>query len=340
MTCFIQTNSKFLKSLQKITTSPYFRRGKIIKATHFSDLESLSYCPDLLLFPLNTFNSHQKTLKKKKYNQAVIIFYENKIAAAEKRSLLAAQWGFLTLPEAKITKKAVSDIIKIIQNQIKFQQTVRQNSNTVPDKIKELSIDDIPVPILVCSLPETKIIFASQPAKKILEYRGQSLLKIKLADILQDPKEFHNLLTIVKTNKLHNFEISFIRKNTLVLNAIVYLKKTVKKQKSYLILSITDITDRKEAEKNLKEFNYILEESIEKSNMLLQRQAAKDAFTGLANRSKFIHDIQNDKEKTIFIINIDELNSINSAYGMSAGNAVLMQVASYLQENKTPSESI
>ncbi|MBN1697549.1 MAG: EAL domain-containing protein [Spirochaetales bacterium] len=68
----------------------------------------------------------------------------------------------------------------------------------------------------------------------------------------------------------------------------------------------------------------------------LKEQSIIDKFTGLPNRKKLEIDLETPGAKTIALLNIDGFSTINVAYGIEAGNHVLLTMVRRLKEIMPP----
>ena len=103
-----------------------------------------------------------------------------------------------------------------------------------------------------------------------------------------------------------------------------------------------DITDRKHYEMQLKDYQHLLEESVER----LQELSITDALTGLRNRGAFeIGLAQEVKSATqsgaplsMLMLDVDKFKNYNDDFGHPAGDDVLRNVAQVIRDNARPSD--
>lgn len=95
------------------------------------------------------------------------------------------------------------------------------------------------------------------------------------------------------------------------------------------------LEDRVElATDELREINEKLDEKVkEKTDQLIQN-LYHDTLTSLPNRLKFQEDLSLFHANTVAIFNIDDFKEINDFFGIDAGDAILMQIAHWLEEMK------
>lgn len=101
-----------------------------------------------------------------------------------------------------------------------------------------------------------------------------------------------------------------------------------------LLLNIKKISDSILAIKFMHNYQEKLEEEIEKKTEIIKQQIVNDKFTGLQNRFALNQVLENLKNDALLILlNIDNLDSINTIYGYKNGNKVIYSVANILSKN-------
>ena len=116
--------------------------------------------------------------------------------------------------------------------------------------------------------------------------------------------------------------------------------------KPYQYVAIrTDISAQKKAEEHLRNAKTVLQES----NAELLVLSGQDALTGLANRRRFDHALQQESVRmarvgmplAMLMIDVDHFKTYNDRYGHPAGDECLRQVARVLQRHaKRPGDLI
>lgn len=66
---------------------------------------------------------------------------------------------------------------------------------------------------------------------------------------------------------------------------------------------------------------------------MLYKEATTDALTGLENRKSFIENFNNNKDIIIFVLNISHFSEINSIFGYSTGDLILIEFSKRLKNN-------
>ena len=105
--------------------------------------------------------------------------------------------------------------------------------------------------------------------------------------------------------------------------------------------TLADITDRKRAEQQIRDYSVVLElqkEELEQANSLLQDLATTDGLTGLKNHRAFQERLRSDIESarrhgtplSLILLDVDHFKQYNDQFGHPAGDAVLKQVAQVL----------
>ncbi len=105
----------------------------------------------------------------------------------------------------------------------------------------------------------------------------------------------------------------------------------------WLAVSAQDITERRQAEHELRELTAVLSE-----------QAVRDPLTGLANRAllgerlraSLARDARTGDATGVLFLDLDGFKGINDLHGHAVGDAVLRAVADRLREGVRPSDTV
>ncbi len=109
------------------------------------------------------------------------------------------------------------------------------------------------------------------------------------------------------------------------------------RQPAWLAVSAQDITDRRQAEHDLRALSEALAE-----------QAVRDPLTGLANRvlleerlrAALARDARSGSTTGVLFLDLDGFKAVNDEHGHAAGDDVLVEVAGRLAEAVRPSDTV
>ncbi|MES0337648.1 MAG: EAL domain-containing protein [Candidatus Magnetobacterium sp. LHC-1] len=104
--------------------------------------------------------------------------------------------------------------------------------------------------------------------------------------------------------------------------------RNIIKEMNHILYEIKDRDD------DIRTLNTFLENAVTQRTQELQQKAITDSLTGLYNRNRLIEDLKKneDAEKSVLLINIDDFSQINNVYGMRIGDMVLKLVADILKK--------
>jgi len=101
-----------------------------------------------------------------------------------------------------------------------------------------------------------------------------------------------------------------------------------------LLLSLKKTVDAITAIKFMQNYQYKLEQEIEKKTETIQAQVVTDKLTGLQNRFALNQLLESSNDENLLILlNIDNFDSINTIYGYENGDKVICSVANILSKN-------
>ncbi|MBQ7775040.1 MAG: diguanylate cyclase [Lachnospiraceae bacterium] len=85
---------------------------------------------------------------------------------------------------------------------------------------------------------------------------------------------------------------------------------------------------------NIKKYRMMKE--LREAKRIMENASQHDFLTGLANRSKFMEDlqeiIQEEKPCTVLMLDVDDFKMINDTYGHTAGDTTLQEIANRMKE--------
>jgi len=103
-----------------------------------------------------------------------------------------------------------------------------------------------------------------------------------------------------------------------------------------MILVVKKLADSILAAKLMKDYRQKLESEVEEKTKIIKKQVVTDKLTGLQNRfalNKVLENSENDN--TLFLINIDNFESINLVYGYEYGDKVIVSLSKLLSKEIT-----
>lgn len=187
--------------------------------------------------------------------------------------------------------------------------------------------------------PETgEFLDFNDMACKNLGYTREEFGKLKISDceVNESTKEVKGHIEKVVRQGGDIFETRHRTKSGQVRNILVNTKVIRIHNKKVLHSIWRDITEQKEAERELQ----LLNRELLKSNRKLHRLSLKDPHTGLYNhrffeeiiRSEFYRAKRYVQPLSMIMIDIDYFKSINDAYGHEFGDLVLKQFAKKIRK--------
>ena len=102
-------------------------------------------------------------------------------------------------------------------------------------------------------------------------------------------------------------------------------------QNEQIIHTLYDAALRVVESKENRRYRNSLENIVQERTEELVRLYTTDELTGLANYQKLKTDLQDNKEKTLLLLNIDNFEMINNAFGVEVGDSVLQEAGKLLK---------
>ncbi|MCK9372026.1 MAG: EAL domain-containing protein [Sulfuricurvum sp.] len=104
-----------------------------------------------------------------------------------------------------------------------------------------------------------------------------------------------------------------------------------------LMDTLQKVTRTLHSEQLITNYYQSLEHEIYLKTTELRQLAITDPLTGLYNRNKFNALIEEEEDKIILLLNIDNFDNINMSYGYYNGDMILKKIADFFQQNSPDS---
>lgn len=262
--------------------------------------------------------------------------------------LLAGGLGSILLSIA-VAFSVRSQIKKLIARLMATSAKLEENAREL--KFQKIALDEHAI-VSICD-SAGKITYANERFTQISQYPLAELLgqDNRLFDSGHHPKEFYEeMWHTVSSGIAWHGQIRECRKD----GSHYWVETTVvpfldRQRKPYQYVSIrTDITPIKEAEEILSRSKEELERMVEEqtaelrsSQAAMEKLAATDPLTGIANRRKFNEELQRELERaqrhdmpvSLIIMDIDHFKRINDTFGHPSGDSVLVEFARVVEAN-------
>ncbi|MGD8321557.1 MAG: diguanylate cyclase [Gemmatimonadota bacterium] len=139
-------------------------------------------------------------------------------------------------------------------------------------------------------------------------------------------------------------DVSLRRGDGTLLSVEIDLNPVVLDGDLYVVVSLVDVTERRNARAREQE----LADELRRANESLRELAVTDALTGIWNRRKFFEEAdrfirllqQTGGPFSLIILDLDDFKSINDRFGHLAGDEVLRLVAAELRELRRGSDIV
>lgn len=193
--------------------------------------------------------------------------------------------------------------------------------------------------------------FANTEAANLLGYAPEEFIGMEVETLMpQRSREGHIADRARYMDEPHTrlmsspFNLIAVHKDGREISVDIKLSPFKMEAETYVVAFMHDITERKQAENELRETNATLQthfNEINKLKEILQEQAIRDQLTGLHNRryldETLGHEVARARREnypiSMMLIDIDRFKTFNDAYGHSAGDAVLKSLSRLLVES-------
>ena len=231
-------------------------------------------------------------------------------------------------------RQRITELEKSEADRKRTQEALRESDEKYR-RIFETSKD-----VLYLTSREGKFIDINQAGVDLFGYSKEELLNIDLAKHLyvnsDDRKRFQEM--IEKDGFVKDYEVQFKKKDKTKI--YVSITANVRKDRNGEVLGyegiIRDITEKRKVE----EIKHLYEEA--------KALAERDALTYVFNHRRINEFLENEIERakrggnvfSIMMLDVDDLKLINDSYGHIAGDKVLKQVATILENSSRSVDSI
>ena len=149
------------------------------------------------------------------------------------------------------------------------------------------------------------------------------------------------MCALTRKNGVHHFEWARLALDGTEIPVAVTLTEVRLNEKPVLLSVWHDLTERKQAEQQIKDYMVILEfqkNQLEETNKELEALATTDGLTGLKNRRTFGEKLAEEHARAVryhqplslLLLDVDHFKQYNDTFGHPAGDAVLRSVAQAL----------
>lgn len=231
---------------------------------------------------------------------------------------------------APLNKQFTYSVLVLISNYVKLQLNIKKIEFT--EKALGNIADNLGVDLYVNDLDNHSVLYANKTMRTSQGESDDSLIGMKCYHMLynskKEPCTFCTKEKIFdkegKPTKVYAWDLENANNNTWF--KILCTGISWEKDKKACVVSRIDITEQKR-----------LEQSIEK-------MAEKDALTGLPNKERLFHDMENlMQEKTDFyllFLDVNKFKNINDQYGHRMGDELLKAIAKFLNKIKATGSTV
>ncbi len=232
-------------------------------------------------------------------------------------------------------------IIKLLKFRDKatneLKEINKELDQKVKDKTKEIQslLDTFDTKVIASRTDlKGKITYASYAYEQISGYSQEELIGTphNIARHPDMPKEiFKSMWDTLKKDNIWKGEIKNRRKN----GETYWLKAVIEPlYENGIKVGYSAVRENITSKKALEELNQTLELKVKERTQEIENQLYFDKLTGLGSYQALTQDVNNSDFMftTLMLINIDNFQNINGLYGFEAGNKMLNDFASCLEE--------
>ncbi|MEJ2632082.1 MAG: sensor domain-containing diguanylate cyclase [Acidihalobacter sp.] len=182
--------------------------------------------------------------------------------------------------------------------------------------------DAAPVPLVLSSLDNGRVLRANDFALELFGAQGMELAELRARDFYHDPKERERLAQrVVQDGHVSGLEVRLHRVDGTTLEVLLAASRLEYHDTPALLVGVMDIAMQKRLVRQFK------------------RLASLDPLTGVRNRRSFLLDAEQELRRasrtgqtvSIMVVDADDFKQINDRFGHAVGDVALRSIASALR---------
>jgi diguanylate cyclase len=182
--------------------------------------------------------------------------------------------------------------------------------------------DAAPVPLVLSSLDNGRVLRANDFALELFGVQGVELTELRARDFYHDPKERERLAQrVVQDGHVSGLEVRLHRVDGTTLEVLLAASRLEYHDTPALLVGVMDIAMQKRLVRQFK------------------RLASLDPLTGVRNRRSFLLDAEQELRRasrtgqtvSIMVVDADDFKQINDRFGHAVGDVALRSIASALR---------
>ncbi|MBN1303214.1 MAG: diguanylate cyclase [Anaerolineales bacterium] len=213
-----------------------------------------------------------------------------------------------------------------------------------------IALEAAPTAIILTDM-NGNITYANSHACQVFGFKRKELSEKHIDDLVPiDYRENHKALRDKYLEKPsprpmgRNRDLLACRKDGSIFPVEIGLNPIERGPDTYIICSISDLTDRKQAEEKMLE----MAEKLEEENINLEILASTDGLTGLLNRRALVNwlnqllktSLRNKLALSLIMLDIDHFKLFNDTFGHPSGDEVLKSFAMLLDTHSRHNDKI